>query len=893
MKVVKKLTVFLVLFLFSVSALVPAAGNVALAAGISHTASKPAVSSQTSSQSAKKQSETSKSTESKSTKEQSEASQSTDDESAESQSASESSEAMTSVEDSQAESTAKKQASKKTVSSNGMISSEDFEIQIACGLNRNYRMGASIPVTIQMESLKEDFGGIVRIVVPRDVEYSDTEAVAYEKEVLLTAGAQKTVTMSITANMTLSALRFELEDQKGKIVLESTVTMKTQSGDSALVGVLSEDYTALNYFDGNLITLDSYSGTVQLLELKESDMPEQASGLEALSYLIINSFDTSILTQNQLAAIQNWVEQGGVLILGTGSDYKQTLSGFSSDFISGTIGKAVKGSFYAVGTADEKSGDVLKFTEKQGLLEISLKEGRTLNKVVSADQFVWNRDYGKGHVVVTAFNLGMEPLVSWSGRELMASSLLEKSAQGYSDTRISALNYGGYNTDTWSLSNALDRLHQIGYPNINLMQGIFLVFVILIGPGLYLILKLVDKREWMWLLVPMLAISCTAVIFIVSKDMRIDHMQTASITTLYYEDGVSNGIEQVSMAVQVPQADRQELELDASLSNLRLYGQNYDYMYSYMGVADPTKYEYKTAIRETAKGYQMGITNGSTFASTYLTLNHSVDASQDLSCGLETNLERKTTGIVGTITNHTGRDLHWLSLYSQSRMVMIGELKDGETVQIKESDNRIFQYDLYQVNVPGYTVDSKEYNIQMQIWELFSSQYLVGMEEKDVYIYASLGDWEADYVSDDRVEEQNIAVLVKHEEMGFSDYEGAELFSLYDCVDNGNSDWDIDGMMCSQTAEVEFDLSHKVTKVHALIRAKDSEALYGNTKNVKTYAYNVVTEAYEELFTDGEIMEFKKSCPYLTEQGTIKMKFVCKSPYDDYSPQITVVGGFE
>lgn len=100
-------------------------------------------------------------------------------------------------------------------------------------------------------------------------------------------------------------------------------------------------------------------------------------------------------------------------------------------------------------------------------------------------------------------------------------------------------------------------------------------------------------------------------------------------------------------------------------------------------------------------------------------------------------------------------------------------------------------------------------------------------------------------------------------------------------------------MMCSQTAEVEFDLSQRVTNVHALIRAKDSEAIYGNTKNVKTYAYNVVTEAYEELFTDGEIMEFKKSCPYLTEQGTIKMKFVCKSAYDDYSPQITVVGGFE
>lgn len=814
-----------------------------------------------------------------------------------------------STEDDQLETTADQQtesaetqqtetASKSTKSknSNGVISTDEFEIRVVCGLNGNYRTGASIPVTIYMESLKEDFEGTVRIIVPKDTDYYDTEAVAYEKDVLLSAGTQKVVTMSISCNNGLTAFRFQLENSKGEIVVENTVTMKSQAGEKALVGVLSDDYTALNYFDGISISLDSYTGMTQLLELNEDTLPEQTSGLEALSYLIINSFDTSKLTQNQYTAIKNWVEQGGVLILGTGSDYKQTLSGFQDDFVKGTVGDAMEGSFQAISASSAQKSDPLKFTKEQGIMEISLEEGSALKGVVSADKYVWNQDYGKGHVVVTAFNLGMEPIVSWGGRLLMASALLQESAEGYSDTRISNLNYGGYYTDSWSLSSALDRLHNVGYPDMEMIVLIFMLFVILVGPGLYLLLKLMDKREWMWALIPILAVGCTAVIFVVSKDMRIDNLRTSSITTLYYEDGISNGVQQVNLAVQVPQANRQEVVLDPSLTNLRMYGQNYDYSYYYYGTTtsdSDSKYEYKTAIRETAEGYQLGIENGSTFASTYLSVNHVTDDSEDITCGLETNLDRKTTGIIGTITNNTGRDLHWLSIYAQSRMVMIGELKAGETVEIKETDNRIFQYDIYNISVPGYTVDSKEYNKEMGIWDLFCSQYLYGMGAEDIYVYASMGEWDADYIPDDSVEEQNIAVLVKHEMMGYSDYENAELVSLYDYAKNYGTDWDVDGMMYSQTAEVEFDVSTQVSTVHALIRAKDSEAMYGSTKNVTIYGYNVTTDKYEQLFTDGETMKFEETCPYLSETGIIKLKFVCKTIYEDYSPQITLVGGDE
>lgn len=769
--------------------------------------------------------------------------------------------------------------------SRGMISTDDFEIRVVCGLDGNYRNGAAIPVTIYIESLYDDFEGAVRMIVPGSSDYG-TEAVAYEKDVMLSAGVQKIVTMSVYSNSSLASLKFQLEDTGGNVVVDKIVTMKSQTNENALAGVLSDDYTALNYFDGQGIYLDSYVSTIRLVELNEDIFPEQASGLEALSYLIINSYDTSKLSEAQYLAIKDWVDQGGILIIGTGSDYRQTLSAFQDDFVRGTIGDSVEGVLQLA--SDTKGDDAVQFTKDQGVLSLSLQDGSPIENILTNPDLIWNRDYGQGHVVVTAFNLGMEPVNSWNQKAAMSSLILENSTVGYSGIRIQNLNYS-YTIDSWTMSSALDGLHNINYPNMQLMIIIFIIFVILVGPGLYLILKLADKREWMWFFVPVLAVGFAAGVFGVSRDMRITSPREASVTTLYYDLDSGNSTQQVCMGIQVPSANVQSVLLNNSLTNLKLTTESYEFYYTQ---DNDQKYDYKTAVRETAEGYQLNIRNKSTFGSTYMVLNHMPGSEAEEQPGLELNIERKTTGISGTVTNNTGKDLHWVSIYTLSRVVMIGDMKAGETVEIKETDSQYFDYDMYSINIPGYAIGSKEFNQQNNIWYLFSNQYVYSMGQSDVYAYALMDSWDADYISSDNVEEHNAAALVLHKTMGYSDYNGAQLLNLYDYVRTVGDDWDSDGQMCAQTAEVEFDISRNMSEVYALIRAKDSEApSYMNTRNVTVYGFNVETGQFEELFTDGETMEFKEGCPYLSKDGIIRLRFDCKTIYEDYSPQITVVGG--
>lgn len=803
----------------------------------------------------------------------------------------------------------KAEESKSSKSTNGIIDSEEFNIRVSFGLGGNCRSGAAVPVTIFMTSLKSDFEGTVRIIVCGDGD-SGTQSTAYEKEIMLTKGSEKTITLSVNDLSNMSAYYLQVEDSKGTIRVEKKMSSSIRTGESALVGILSDDYTALNYFDRLDLTAGDYSGITKLVELSPEIMPEQASGLDVLSFLIINSFDTSELSSAQCAAIEGWVEQGGVLIIGTGADYKKTLSAFQNGMISGTISGMKEGALALSDsvmpaandltginpTEGEPVSDILPglgipYTAEQGILNMKVTDAAPLSKVLSDESLIWNRDYGQGHVIAAAFNLGMEPVNSWAGKEEMAKALLTRSASGYSAVRISNLNYGSYQ-DYWSMFNTLGSLFDRSEPDFNKLGLLLGAFLIIAGPGLYLFLKLIDKREWMWGLIPLMAVAATAGIFFLTKDLRINAPVEMSLTTFLEEDGSGQDIRtNVFMDVLVPTAEKETITVSEKLSNMKLIRKDY-----YYDGTNGTK-DYKVSICETAEGYRIGFRNRETFGQTWMTYDTAAEPS--ITEGLETRIVRNTTGLSGTVTNHTGYDLEGVCVVSGNKRIVIGSMKKDESVEFSENDNKTTtDYDPYSFGrIPGLELGSEEYRRIVNIWTRLYEQYAYAsgstmISNSNTYTFAVIPDLEADYVKDNRVKEYNYGAIVKHTELELSDYPGCSILRLYDYAENGNN-WDSDGMMRAQIAEVDFDLSTSVNGIQAMMRNSDSQAMYGNTQNTKIYGWNVYTSQYEELFTGGMLqIDFTNvTCPYLSENGKIRLKFECKTAYDDYSPEIVVIGG--
>ncbi|MDO5409439.1 MAG: hypothetical protein Q4F21_03185 [Lachnospiraceae bacterium] len=776
----------------------------------------------------------------------------------------------------------------KEASAKGVIHTEEFEIRIEYGLEGNYRAGAAVPVVIYMKSLKENFEGTIRIIAAGQPG-TGVAPTAYEKDVMLTKDIEKAVTMSVHSNAEISALKFELENSSGGILFDKSVIMNNQNEHTALTGVLSDDYTALNYFDGITLAMRSYSGDSELVELNADSFPEQASGLEALSYLIINSFDTSKLSDLQYQAIKRWVEQGGVLILGTGSDYKQTLSAFQDDMIPGRAAFAGKGVMQLY--SDKK--DVLKFTKKQELIKFSFSEGKPLKGVLKQENLIWNREYGQGHVIVTAYNLGMEPVNSWVLKSQMAKGLLEKSASGYSDVRMGRLNYGE-SSDLWMMSQALDGLYEVGLPDTQMLILLFAAFVLIAGPGLYLFLKLFDKREWMWVLIPVLAVGITGGVFWITSDIRIREPLEAAVTTQYYDaDFAGNNQEQVQMSICVPDTEKRLVTLDSVLTNIRFY--NAGEYYSANMPQDKEQYDYRTSVRETTEGYQIGIQNKTTFDSTYLQMSRAVQMEEV--CGLETDIVKKITGISGTITNNTGYELKQAFVFADNKVVELGSMKPGESRTFSEADNKIMSYgiNMYDLTMPGIERNSREYYQVLHIMEMIQSQYLInlGVGQMDTYTCAYIDEWNANYVSMDSVKEQNKGVMIKHESLKYGDYADAQVVDLYDCPFDDTKDWTPDGQMCADSAEVVFHMTDEMNRVMALVCDREAGSAYGSAMNTSVYGWNTKTGQYDELFKDGKIMKFDKKCPYLDKNSCIKLKFTCNTPYEEYSPRIMVIGGMD
>lgn len=228
-------------------------------------------------------------------------------------------------------------------------------------------------------------------------------------------------------------------------------------------------------------------------------------------------------------------------------------------------------------------------------------------------------------------------------------------------------------------------------------------------------------------------------------------------------------------------------------------------------------------------------------------------------------------------------------------MVIIDELKAGESKSFEESDNQFFKPGY--VDFYSYHFDSigDDQDLQEQLadtWNLFTNEYMEYMDSVNVYTFGWIPEWQADYVEEENVEEANTAMIVRKDQVAYEDYPDADAVSLFPYTVGSPNNWDMDGWMYDSEVEVSFDISTVMTDVYAFIRAEDDMSQWGNTGNVTVYGYNLQTDEYDELFTDGMVMEFPDGCPYIDENGIVKMKFTSSLMDEtDYAPEITAIGG--
>ena len=166
-------------------------------------------------------------------------------------------------------------------------------------------------IRLTIENKGEDWEGVVR-VEPREGYRKPS---AYDTALSLPQGSKKQFIVSIPAmglDSTDGTVTVTLLDRTGAQIQEEIFSrILVGQMQSLTMGILSDAYADLTYLDMGGKELYFYNDfhPIKLKELQQGNLEDE---LDSLTYLVIDQYNTDILTLDELQAIESWNLNGGV-----------------------------------------------------------------------------------------------------------------------------------------------------------------------------------------------------------------------------------------------------------------------------------------------------------------------------------------------------------------------------------------------------------------------------------------------------------------------------------------------------------------------------------------------------------------------------------------------------
>ncbi len=433
-----------------------------------------------------------------------------------------------------------------------------ISIKAELGISGKYRLDINTPVKVFLENTGDHFVGELQIRqnISDTMEYSRYDV--YAQSVELPPNSSKVYEMEIPIRNIVRGLDINLTDINGNNAGKHTANAYPVEPGSVLVGVLSDSPNSLKYLRG--LPLNEYMYDKETNDIADNlvtlnEFPESTSALKLFHMLIINDYDTGVITSQGKKMLREWVEEGGTLVVGTGHNFQKVMKGL--DFIDAkvlsTLETEVPG--YAENLPNPLTLNVMDVPGG------SFKEGLILSYYI---------EQGFGTVILHGFDLGVEPVpyIFGQSNQFLTNDYL---------TYIKRDTYRGLNREDF-LTRYINNLPSLNDDTIIVSFVILGVWIVFIGPILYIILKKKDIREKGFTIIPILALLTTGLIYLLGSNGMYKKAIVNTFSSVNVNDsGVANVV-QVS-GVFSPYADDIKVEfnkeLPISLPNQMYYDMDY------------------------------------------------------------------------------------------------------------------------------------------------------------------------------------------------------------------------------------------------------------------------------------------------------------------------------
>ena len=526
-------------------------------------------------------------------------------------------------------------------------------------------------IRLTVENQGADWEGVVRLSVNEGYRRPS----AYDTALSMPQGSRKQFVVKVPVNSidntdgTISVSLLNRNDEE--VAFKEFRRLLMGQMEALSMGILSDAYAELTYLDmgGEEVYFYNDFYPVRLVELQQSSLEDE---LDALTVLVIDKYNTDILTPDELNAIESWILKGGVLIVGTGAYAEDTLSGLKDSYL-GIDYREV-----------DASNDTLYYHEDvdwSQLTTVELVNTATVYSRSYKDYYIGSflGSMGSGSVCELSYSLielgKADDFYLNTTQEEFVKRILEN-ASDYASSRYSSSSY--YNDNNYYIRNMMGVVgNSNSILNFNVLKGIVIVYVIFVGPVLYLILRFLKRRELYWIAVPVTAVLGIALVFFAGRGFEVVSTQVYSVSVKDLSDS-----EKTVTYMHCYDANRREWDLRL-VDGCEYAGPLYNMSYS------STDDSYYYHIKREGDILFVGINPDSNFEDSYFCLSRPTSGSSVEGSILLQNLAIDTTGnswncnLNGTVVNDTNQDMDYFAVIGNDTLYIFENLPAGEVCDLQ------------------------------------------------------------------------------------------------------------------------------------------------------------------------------------------------------------------
>ncbi len=423
------------------------------------------------------------------------------------------------------------------------------EMKVTPLLAGHVKYGEWLPLRVALSNSGADLEAEVRV----EVSTAAGPAI-FAAPAPLPAGARKEITLYVPPASFSRSLDVRLISGAQELK-RVTVDITTHPQNEVLIGVVASRPDALTLLGG--LSLETRAKTV-VLPMKLAELPERFEPLRSLDVLIFSDVDTSSLTPAQADALQAWVVQGGRLVLGGGSGAARVLAGLPERLRPVTLAEPVN--LETLPALEALTGSELRVPGPFVATFPATSQGAPIFRE-AGQALLTQMMLGKGWVLYLALDPASSPFDAWAGTLPFWRQLLEAELRYPQnvpiDIPLTVL-------EGEQMGYALQNLPVLDPPSIKTLALVLLVYIALIGPLNYLVLKRWRKLDWAWLTIPLFTVAFAVGTFYVGHITRGNDVIINRISILNVTPGSTRNPVRTYVGIVSPSATTYQVQVAGS-----------------------------------------------------------------------------------------------------------------------------------------------------------------------------------------------------------------------------------------------------------------------------------------------------------------------------------------